>query len=226
MEFLKTPWGIALQIVLVIAAVAVNSRLIFSYLINKAIRKGDRKEYWNLLNSRFANIFIGENRVELLKAVFQANEGSVQKASQLLDKVIPEALDINDRSLYVQLASTVAINTKDARLFTRIGEVIDSIVAQSEGQGVESMKDEYSLMKRLYFEFDESVIPELEEKIAASENIPAKGMLQLMLAKAYHLSGTDKKAAAELKKAKEALAGSEYESYIAQALKDLSVLDN
>ena len=214
--FENVAFQVALLVVVVFIALFIVSRKIYEQKLRTSIRKGDMEKYGKLLNSFFAVILLEPNRVNLLRAIYSLDINNSKQADLDLAKVNFRRLKGDEKGLYVQTASTIAMNNKDKKLFAQIKSVIDEL---------EKLQQEYKINKKLYFDFDNTVIDDLKEIIDNCDNEMTKGMMSISLAKAYHLNKQDDMAKKTLNKAKEFVKGSSYESVINDISKNLKFLD-
>lgn len=224
--FENVAFQVALLVVVVFIALFIISRKIYEQKLRTSIRKGDMEKYGKLLNSFLAVILLEPNRVNLLRAIYSLDINNSKQADLDLAKVNFRRLKGDEKGLYVQTASTIAMNNKDKKLFAQIKSVIDELEKTGNEQiMVKQLQQEYKINKKLYFDFDNTVIDDLKEIIDNCDNEMTKGMMSISLAKAYHLNKQDDMAKKTLNKAKEFVKGSSYESVINDISKNLKFLD-
>ena len=213
-------------IFLEVIMVMLIGRVICLRKIKKAVKQGDMVKYEKMLNSKWYARFVGSDRINLLKAVFYSNKNDYSTALAALAQIDMNQLDEDEKEIFIQVSTSIAIATHHKELFNQLGGVIDEYSKKLSEEKAEELKHEYELNRKLYFKFDPSIIPELEANVEKAEDDKAKGMNEMMLAKAYHLNKDDKKATAALKEAKSLLAGTPYEETIKEMIKKPSLLDN
>ena len=161
--FENVAFQVALLVVVVFIALFIVSRKIYEQKLRTSIRKGDMEKYGKLLNSFFAVILLEPNRVNLLRAIYSLDINNSKQADLDLAKVNFRRLKGDEKGLYVQTASTIAMNNKDKKLFAQIKSVIDELEKTGNEQiMVKQLQQEYKINKKLYFDFDNTVIDDLK----------------------------------------------------------------
>ncbi|MGN1398483.1 MAG: hypothetical protein ACI4WG_00575 [Erysipelotrichaceae bacterium] len=224
--FENVAFQIGMLVVIIFIVLFVVARKVYEQKLRTAIRKNDMVGYGKLLNSFLAIILLEPNRVNLLRAIYSLDMNDSKQADLNLAKVNFRRLKGNEKGLYVQTASTVAMNNKDKKLFAQIKTVIDELEKTSDDKlMVKQLQQEYSVNKKLYFGFDKTVIEDLNQIIADCDSEMTKGMMSISLAKAYHLNKQDDMAKKTLNNAKAYVKGTSYEKVINDISKNLKSLD-
>jgi len=193
--------------------------------ISTAMVEGRQEDYEKLLFSKRAVYFLESNSLCLLRANYKASMGDFEEAEKNLKVIRLKKFNFEQKVNYYQTRTMVAMNKKNAEDFLAIKEELKALEDEKNSEIIKAMIRDNDINYRLYFKFDASVIKDLNDNIKAAEG-PAKGVIRMSLAKAYHLNGQDKEAVESLKKAKNELKGSFYEDLIEATLEDLSVMDN
>lgn len=224
--FSETSVQIAVLAVVLFALVLVIARKWYDKRLKKAIYQSNMVEYGRLLNSRWALILLDPNRISLLRAIYSLDMNDNETGVEQIAKVNYRRLKSNEKGLYVQTASSLAMNLKDQELYQHLGEVIEELSQTEENEVmINQIKNEYQINKKLYFDFDSSVIEDLNQQIQKADSKVNKGMICLSLAKAYHLNHQDQLAKETLRNAEKLLENTKYVDVITEIRKDIRLLD-
>ena len=218
---------------LILVAVLIVGHYILSKVMQKKLADDlarlmvskDHEQYQKLLYSKKVMFFLNPNVVCLYRASDQMTQGHLDEAKKYLGMVQLKRANAEQLMTAYQMKSMIAMNQKDKEAYLKIAEDLKAVRNEKNAPVIDSCLKENAINTYLYFDYDPKVISMISKELEKCEG-PAKGRLQMLLAKAYRLNQQDKEAMKALEKAKQLLKGTEMEPLIKSALQDLTILDN
>lgn len=214
---------IAVMVVIWVGSYLYKRRL--ADQISKAMGTGDYETYKKLIFSRRALYFLNPNGIILMRATHCLAVGDIEEAEKHVSAIRVKKLQFDQKISYIQTKSMLALNKKDEAMYDSVKELLDEMLADgTEKEIVEALLQEHNQNKKLSFQFDSSVIEDLNKQLKTAKGAN-KGVLYMSLAKAYHLNKQDKLAVDALNEAKKILKNTMYEQVIDETIKDLTIME-
>lgn len=224
---MKPMYLVAITVVL-IAAHFIITQYIKRKLVNditKAMTENNFEEFYKLIFSKRAVMFLDPNMLFLLRSSYYVMENNIEEAAKAIKVINPKKLTAQYIPNYYTNKVSVQFAQKDMEAYGKTLEELRNIKTDENAKMIDMMIAQFEVNRRLNVDFDPKIIKELEE-IAEESDGQNQGVAYLNLAKAYHLNKDEKKCKATLKKAEKLLKDSLYLPMIEEALKDTSILDN
>ncbi len=219
--------GAVILVIVVMVVYWGGTALYRRHLANKianAMAKGDQETYQKLLFSKRVLFLLNPNSICLMRGGYCIASNRQEEAEKYLKMVQVKKLPFEQKINYYQTMTMLALNKKDKELYGKIQESLKGMKDQQHSEWIQAMVKENEINFKLYFDFDATVIDELNEQREKNEGA-ARGMICMSLAKAYHLNKQKKESTALLKEAQSLLKGTLYEELIVATLKDPSIMD-
>ena len=226
LEFIRDNWIIAL----ILLAVFVYIWLLVFYRgslrrkMTVALAEGNWQKYEHLLLSRTSALLLRDDTTSLARANSLLARGDVEGCARELRRVDSAGLDFEQKMGYFKTYSMLAINNRDLELHDKLHAQLEKTEDAEHPEAIADLRRENELNRKLYFDFDPTVIGELEEQLRKSAG-QGKGLVYMSLAKAYHLNGDEKLALSNLKSAQKLLRGTAYEDMIRATMDNTSLLN-
>ncbi|MCI9403350.1 MAG: hypothetical protein HFF04_06725 [Oscillospiraceae bacterium] len=226
LEFARDNWivGVIALVVVVYIWVLVFYRGGLRRKMTVALAEGEWQKYERLLLSKSSRLLLRDDTTSLARANSLLARGDTAGCKKELRRVDPGTLDFEQKIGYFKTYSMLAINDRDLELHDKIRAELEKTKDEEHRPVIEDLKRENELNRKLYFDFDPTVIQDLEEQLKGSSG-QGKGLVYMSLAKAYHLNGDEKLSLSSLKSAQKLLRGTAYEEMIRATMENTSLMD-
>ena len=223
-----------INVVYLLILVAVSFGLIFGLralqksalaeLSETLYAKNDPERYARMLDSRFLLLVLRRSTVALLRldgALFAGSADAVWEACGILDRV---KLKPEERLNWYQKVFSFSVTQMDKQRAEEYLALIERFLERETDDALSAVRNDARQLYGVYIEKDTALIAVLEEA-AALYSGARLGLILYRLAKLYHFTGDNAKAAARLEKAIPNLKGSPWLDVAERALGDPSVLE-